>query len=840
MVRVFPAHASIIKKNSIVIPRPKSLPRGRREARKKTNGVEQMAENIQKLREQLTLKEKCALLSGKDVWHTRNVDRLGIPSMTLSDGPSGLRKQAGEGDHLGLNASTKATCIPAAASLANSWDVSVAQAMGTVVGTDAAAQNVQVLLGPGLNTKRSPLCGRSFEYYSEDPYLAGKLAAGFIRGAQSKGVSACAKHFAANSQELLRMHSDSVMDERTLRELYLTNFEIAVKEGKPGCLMTSYNRLNGVYTNENAHLYGILRKEWGYEGMVVTDWGGSNDYTEAVRAGMNLEMPAAGDDSPCQLLQAVKDGKITEAEIDQRVDELLALVMAQRPDAPASDLAAQHEAAREAAEKCIVLLKNDGDLLPLKPEAKVAVIGDFAAHPRYQGAGSSMVNAWQVDETLDLLSQYFPHSVGYAQGFERLNKQNDELCQQALDLARQADCVLLYLGLPEGDETEGLDRSHMRLPNNQIELLNKLSQVNEHIAVVLSCGSAVEMPWIDKCQALVYGCLGGEAAASAMLRVLSGQVNPGGKLAETFALEYQDMPVSQYYPGPEATSEYREGIYVGYRYFATAKKPVRFPFGYGLSYTRFEYGSLAVQETGVTFEVANVGSRDGDEVVQLYVGLPGAKIFRPAMELKGFQRVSLKAGEKKTVTIPFDEYTFRYFNVQSNAFEVEGGTYDIMIGASSQDIRLRATLAVKGTGKQNPYAAPEFDCYKACDLADIPDSSFQALLGRRIPDHTWNRKQPLGLNDTVRQLEYAKNPVARLGYRILTKKVHQAIEQGHPDLNMLFIYYIPFRGMAKMMNGMVTMDMAKDILFMVNGHWHRGLGRLIKHFFRKPQLDQKK
>ena len=791
----------------------------------------------QELIAQLTLEEKAALLSGRDVWHTRAIDRMGIPAITLSDGPSGLRKQAAAGDHLGLNESTKATNIPSAATIANSWSAEVAESMGAVVGSDAAAQDVQVLLGPGLNTKRSPLCGRSFEYYSEDPYLAGKLAAGFIRGVQSQGVSACAKHFAANSQELLRMHSDSVMDERTLREIYLTNFEIAIREGKPRCVMTSYNKVNGVYANESAHLYDILRREWGFEGMVVTDWGGSNDYTDGVRAGMNLEMPAAGEDSPCQLIQAVKEGRIKEAQIDQRVDELLDVVLADRPKGPFPEGKAQHEAVRAAAEKCVVLLKNEENILPLSPSAKVAVIGDFAAHPRYQGAGSSMVNARQVDETLALLKDYFPENIGYAQGFERLDRENKALEAEAVALAGRAEYVLLYIGLPEGFETEGLDRAHLRLPQNQIALMEKIRAVNPRIIAVLSCGSAVETPWIDSCQALVYGCLGGEAAADALLRVLSGAVNPGGKLAETFPLAYQDMPVSQYYPGREATSEYREGLYVGYRYFLTARQPVRFPFGFGLSYTAFAYSNLSVQDGGVSFDIANTGSRDGDEIAQLYISLPGAKIFRPAAELKGFLRVSLKAGETKRVSIPFDAYTFRYFNVQSNAFEVEGGQYEILVGASSEDIRLRATWTVKGTGKQNPYASPQLDCYKKCSLTDISDSAFQALLGRRIPDHTWRRNEPLGMNDTVRQLFYAKNPVARLACKILTRKVNKAIEKGKPDLNLLFIYNIPFRGMAKMMNGAVSMDMAADIVTMVNGHWHKGLARLIRHYFHKPRLN---
>ena len=785
----------------------------------------------------LTLPEKASLLSGKDVWHTRPVERLGIPSVTLSDGPSGLRKQAAEGDHLGLNESTKAVCIPSAAAIANSWSTDVAESMGAAVGTDAASQDVQVLLGPGLNTKRSPLCGRAFEYYSEDPYLAGKLAAGFIRGVQSRGVAACAKHFAANSQEGLRMTSDSVVDERTLRELYLTNFEIAVKEGQPRAVMTSYNKVNGTYTNENPHLYHILREEWGFGGAVVTDWGGSNDFTEGVRSGMNLEMPAAGDDSPCQLLKAVEEGRISENVLDRRVDELLNLVLYEKPRDPAApDAKAQHEAAQRAAEQCIVLLKNDENLLPLQADAKVAVIGDFAASPRYQGAGSSLVNAVQVDDTLKLIGDFFPNALGYARGFERNNQENEELLQQAVDLAKKAEYVLLYLGLPEGYETEGMDRQHMHLPENQIELLNRLAEANRHIIVTLSCGSAVEMPWIEKCQALVYGCLGGEAAAGAMLRVLRGEANPGGKLAETFPLCYEDLPVSRYYPGREATSEYREGLYTGYRYFATAKKPVRFPFGFGLSYTEFRYSNPAVDGDGVSFDLTNCGERDGDEVVQLYVSLPGAKVFRAARELKGFCRVSLKAGETSRVKIPFDEYTFRYYNVQTGRFETEDGDYRILVGASSEDIRLEAEYHVNGTGACDPYEGKAVDCYRRCDPADVPDEAFEALLGHAIPRKTWDREAPLQINDALARMEYAKNPLARFAARFLKKKLDRTVSAGKPDLNTLFIYNMPFRGMAKMMNGMVSMDMAKDLLLMANGHFFRGCGRLIHHFFHRPRL----
>ena len=790
----------------------------------------------------MTLSEKCAMLSGADVWHSRTIDQLKVPPMTLSDGPSGLRKQAGEGDHLGLNASTKATCIPSAATYANSWDVDVAQSLGRVVGADARAQKVHVLLGPGLNTKRSPLCGRSFEYYSEDPYLAGKMAAGFIRGVQENGVAACAKHFAANSQEMLRMSNDSVMDERTLREMYLTNFEIAVKEGQPKAIMTSYNKLNGTYTNENEHLLKeILRGEWGYQGMVVTDWGGSNSYVEGVRAGMNLEMPAAGDDSACQLFQAVKEGKITEAEIDQRVAELLEVVLATtHVEAVPVDVEAQHAIARAAAEKSIVLMKNEGNILPLNKEAKVAVIGDFAENPRYQGAGSSMVNAERIENAIDLLPGYFPKKVGYAQGFERQDQSNETMENEAIALAKQADVVLMYIGLPEAFETEGLDRTHMRLPDNQVALLKKLHAVNPHIVVVLSAGSAVEMPWIDCCEALVYGALGGQAGASAMLNVLTGAVNPGGKLSETFPVAYADMPVSKYYPGEEATSEYREGLFVGYRYFTTAQKPVRFPFGHGLSYTTFQYSNLTVDENGATFTLKNTGDRAGDEVVQLYVSLPGSKMIRPAMELKGFARVHLEAGEEKNVTIPFDGYTFRYFNTQTNRFEVEAGVYELLIAASSEDIRLRGSIDIKGTNAPELYVNLPLDCYRKADVHSVPDTAFEALLGRPIPPHKWDRTKELGMNDAIRQMSYAKNPVCRLLAKLLGSMIDGAVKKGKPDLNLLFIYNMPFRGMAKMMGGMVTMAMAEDIRFIANGHFFRGAGRLIKHFFNRPSITKTK
>ena len=785
----------------------------------------------------LTLAEKCGILSGKDVWHTREVPGAQIPSIMLSDGPSGLRKQEGEGDHLGLNASVKATCFPSAATVANSWDLELAEKVGEALGREAAAKEVGVLLGPGLNVKRSPLCGRNFEYFSEDPYLAGKMAAAYIRGIQSMGISACPKHFAANAQEMHRMANDSVVDERTLRELYLTNFEIAIREGQPKTLMTSYNAVNGTYAHENQHLLSdILRGEWGYRGTVVSDWGGCNDFVESVRAGANLEMPGTGDDSPTQLYQAVKDGRITEAEIDARVDELLALVfdvsLAEKPEA---DLEAQHLIALEAAEKSIVLLKNEGNILPLKREMKIALIGDFAEVPRYQGAGSSLVNSYKVSVTTRLIQQAFPDAENFMPGFTREDKWDDAMAAAAVKIAGEADIALLYLGLPEVFESEGLDRPHMRIPDNQIRLLEAVEKANPNTVVVFSGGSAVEMPWLSHCRALVWAGLGGQASAEAVLKVLTGEVNPGGKLTETFPMTYEDLPVSHYYPGAQKTSEYRENLFVGYRYTETADCPVTFPFGHGLSYTTFTYDNLKADRDEVTFEITNAGTVDGDEVAQVYVAFPDSKIMRPARELKGFARVSLKAGETRQVTVRLDDKAFRYFNVGTNSWEIESGTYEILVGASVRDIRLKAAVEIQGTDAEIPETA-KADFLTVGELSGVPDAAFSALIGRDIPESSYG--ETFSINDPLDQLGRAKNPIARLVFRVMDSRRKKSLAAGKPDLNILFMFNMPFRGTAKMTGGMITMKMADAIVFMVNGHWHRGLGRLIGRFFRKKKLSK--
>ena len=794
--------------------------------------------------DQMTLEEKCSLLSGKDVWNTRSIERLGIPSIACSDGPTGVRKQMGEGDHLGLNASVPATCLPTAATMANSWNPELSQAVGQLVGKEAACQNVNVLLGPGLNIKRSPLCGRNFEYFSEDPYLAGKMAAAFVRGVQANGISACPKHFAVNSQELRRMASDSILDERTLREIYLTGFEITVKESQPKAIMSSYNLVNGTYANENQHLLqDILVNDWGYQGAVITDWGGSNDHVEGVRAGSHLEMPGTGGDSDRELAEAVKAGKLSMELLDQRVDEFLHLVFDTK-DATAGglrefDKEAHHSLAEHAAEETVVLLKNEDNLLPLAENTKVAVIGDFAQKPRYQGAGSSVVNPTRVDSALDLLSSVPLVSVGYAQGYQRNNKQDDAMKMEAVELAKKADVVLMYIGLTEISESEGLDRDHMRMPDNQIRLLEAVSEVNSNVVVVLAAGSPVEMPWIDHCKAIVHGYLGGQAGAGAVLRVIAGEVNPSGKLAESYPMVCEENPTSPYYPGLERTSEYREGLYVGYRYYETANVPVRFPFGFGLSYTTFAYSDLKVSEKEVSFTITNTGSRDGAEIAQLYVGCRDSKIFRPVKELKGFAKVFLKAGESKTVTIELDDKAFRYFNVKTDSWQVEGGVYQLMVGASVEDIRLTGEVTVAGTDAPCPYDAEKMPSYYTGKITQVNDAEFEALLGHAIPDPNWDHTGMLSLNDAICQMYYAKNPLARLVYKLLTHLKDKSIAKGEPDLNILFIYNMPFRGIAKMTGGMVTMDMARAMVTMVNGHFFKGFGALIKGFFAGRKASKK-
>ena len=795
-------------------------------------------QNTELLLKELTLEEKCALLSGAETFKTRGMPKHGIPQIWLSDGPHGLRKQAGESDHLGLNPSVPATCFPTASAVANSWDTALGEEIGAALGEEAAAQEVSVLLGPGLNMKRNPLCGRSFEYFSEDPYLAGKLAAGYIRGIQSKGVAACPKHFAVNSQETRRMASDSIVDQRTLREIYLTGFEIAVKEGHPRSIMSSYNLVNGTYANENKHLLmEILRGEWGFDGAVITDWGGSNDHALGVKNGSTLEMPVPGGDSVRELLAALESGKISESDIDARLSELLPLVFDTKAALDAAprefDAAAHHALARRAAEESLVLLKNEGSLLPLAAGTKVAVIGDFAKNPRYQGAGSSMVNSTQVDVLLDKLIDSELNVIGYQQGFDRHGKPDAALQKSACELAAQADTVILCMGLDEIAESEGLDRSNLRLAQNQVDLLQAVAAVNPKIVVVLYSGSVVETPWLDNCQALLYAALGGQAGAGAVADALAGKVNPCGKLAETWPLAYADIPSAADFATRRKTVEYREALYIGYRYFTTAEKAVRFPFGYGMSYTTFAYSDMAADEQGVSLTVTNTGSVAGTEIVQLYVAKKNSELFRPAKELKGFARVTLAPGAKQRITITLDDKAFRFWNVKANRWEIEGGEYELLVGASVEDIRLCEKITVHGTATVHPYEDRNLDCYYKGDVLCVSDADFEKLLGHPIP----NGKTKIDRNLTLGELNHARSPLGWLVWLVLTILLDVSYKRGKPDLNILFQYNMPLRALAKMTNGAISMGMVDGIVMELQGFWILGLVRVIYEAIKNVVLN---
>jgi beta-glucosidase len=786
--------------------------------------------------EQMTLEEKASLMSGKDFWQTQDIERLGINSIFLADGPHGIRRQAVAADKLGLNEGMPATCYPTAATVANSWNAELGEKVGEYLGEEALAQRVNVLLGPGVNMKRNPLCGRNFEYFSEDPYLAGKMAAGYIRGIQSHGISACVKHFAANNQEEKRMTIDTIVDERTLRELYLTAFEICVEEGKTKSIMSSYNKLNGTYTNEHMHLMqDILRNEWGYTGTVITEWGGSNDRVQGLLAGNELEMPTTAGETDKEIVDAIKSGQLSEEVLDEAVDRLLDLIFSteaafQKPIGQ-FDVEKHHRVSQKVAEESIVLLKNDENILPLKFGKKVAVVGEFAQNARYQGAGSSIVNPTILDHTMDCFEESGIVSIGYEPGFERYGKKNQQKIDQACQLAKKADVVLLYIGLDEATEADGLDRKNMKIPDNQIDLLEALYEVNTNIIAIISCGSAVEMPWIGKVKGLLHGYLGGQAGARAILRVLSGDVNPSGKLAESYPLRYEDTPSYKHFPGKEATVEYRESLYIGYRYYDTAEVDVLFPFGFGLSYTSFEYADLKVDRKGVTFQLTNTGDRAGMEVAQLYVGCTSDNIFRPKKELKGFKKVFINAGESKHVRIPFDNKTFRYFNVKTNKWEIEEAYYTIMIGASSADIKLQQQWFAEGTNAPLPYEKEKLPSYYSGKVNDVSVEEFEQLIGRKIPEPTWDRTQPLGYNDTIAQCQYAKGWFGRVAYYsiIQTQRFLRKIgKRSTANIMDMSILNLPFRGIARMTGGIVNMPMLDGILLMVNGHFFKGLWQVTK------------
>jgi len=793
-----------------------------------------------KLIEQLTLEEKASLMSGKDFWQTQNIDRLNIPSMFLADGPNGLRKQKAAADHLGLNASVKSTCFPTSATLANSWNPSMVEHIAGYLGVEAVAEKVSVILGPGINIKRNPLGGRNFEYYSEDPYLAGKIAAGFIRGVQKNGIAASVKHFAANNQEFRRMSMDSVVDERALREIYLTPFEIAVKEGKTKTVMASYNLINGVYANENTHvLQDILRNEWAFKGVVLSDWGGMNDRVLSLKASSELEMPTSGGQTNFEIIQAIKNGTLEEHILDEAVDRLLTLVFDAQEglnDKPTHfDMNHHHKAAEKAAEESMVLLKNENSILPLKKGSRIAIVGDFARELRFQGAGSSGVNPTKLDSILESVDDLQCEYLGFEVGFHRYGKQNNKLAKKASKLAANAEVVLLFLGLDEYSETEGMDRASLNLPKNQLDLLETLYQVNKNIVVVLSCGSVIDINWDVKAQAVLHAYLPGQAGAHAILNILSGKVSPSGKLSETYPVACNDVPSAKYFPGMENTVEYRESIFVGYRYFDAAKIPVKYPFGHGLSYTSFEYRNLTVTEEGISFNLKNTGKVEAKEVVQLYVGKKSTDILRPKKELKGFVKELIAVGQTKKITIPFDDYTFRFFNTKTNQWEIEPGTYQIYVGSSCLDIRLESMVKKDRSKVDLPYSLSEYPGYASLKIQNISDSEFEKILGRPIPDSHFvfykKKRMKVDYNTTVQQLRYSRGWSGRFfawGVRFGYKFMRFIGQKKMANMMQMALYHNPMRNMSRLTGGAITWGQLDGMITMFNGHFFKGVGQFLK------------
>jgi len=666
-------------------------------------------EKIKDLVAQMTLEEKASMCSGADFWHTKAVERLGILQSMVSDGPHGLRKQDDKADHLGVNESIKAVCFPAGCGTAASFNRELLTEMGAVLGNECQAEGVSVLLGPAVNIKRSPLCGRNFEYYSEDPVVASQIAAAFIKGVQSKNVGVSIKHFLANNQETRRMSASVEVDERTMREIYLAAFEGAVREQKPWTVMNSYNRVNGTYVGESKkYLTDSLRGEWGFDGYGMSDWGAVNNRVPNLKAGMDLEMPSSGGHNDKLIEEAVKNGSLEESVLDTAVERILHIVFRfeeNRDKTADYDLDKDHEAARRVAEETIVLLKNDG-VLPLKESDKVVFIGKYAKQPRYQGGGSSHINSHKITSALDMAAGN--PNISYAQGFiDEEDRVDEALLAEAVELAKKSEAAVIFAGLPDSFESEGFDREHMRMPECQNELIRKVAQVQKNVIVVLHNGSPVEMPWINEVKGIVEAYLGGQAVGGAQYDILFGKVNPSGKLPETFPLKLEDNPSYLNFPGEGDRVEYREGIFVGYRYYDKKKMEVLFPFGYGLSYTVFDYSNLCVSSDSikdtdvvtVSVDITNTGKVAGKEAVQLYISDKESSVIRPVKELKDFAKVSLKPGETKTVSFQLSKRSFAYYNTAINDWHVETGEFDIMIGKSSRDIVLTKEIHVESTVK---------------------------------------------------------------------------------------------------------------------------------------------
>ena len=790
----------------------------------------------------MTLAEKADLCSGADVWRLPAITRLGLPSIMLTDGPHGLRKAA-DRTHSGLERNLPATCFPTSSALASSWDVDLLREIGVALGIESAAADVAVLLGPGMNIKRHPLCGRNFEYFSEDPLLSGLLAAAMIDGIQSQGVGACVKHFAANDQEHRRMAVDVIADERTLREIHLRGFEIAVRKSQPWTVMSAYNRINGDYCSEsNWLLNDVLRRDWGFQGAVVTDWGAANDRVRGIEAGDDLEMPASGGVNDRRVVAAVRWGELAESVLDRSVARVVELVLKslERPASTSSPATADHHAlARRAAAEGAVLLKNDDNALPLSPDLRIAVIGAFAKQPRYQGTGSSRVTPTRLDRAFDAMRHIIgghdaAHPLLYAPGYDpELSQPDPQLIDEARAVAADADTAVVFVGLPTVYESEGFDRAHLRLPEQHDRLIEAVCAANPNTVVVLANGAPVEMPWVDLPKAILEAYLGGQAGGPAVADILFGCRTPCGKLAETFPLRQADIPSDQWFPGANRQVQYREGLYVGYRYFDSFQRPVLFPFGHGLSYTRFDYQDLHVtrqegQPCRVALTLTNAGDVDGAEIVQVYVHhVEGSGPYRPEQELRGFLKVALEAGENQALTIELDRNAFAFYNVEAGDWTTAPGEYEIRVGASSRDIRLRQRLVVNtGMGEHDvPKTAANHQPALEDGRLKVDDEAFAAMLRKPVPPPESVR--PFHLNSTLSEIE-----TTWLGHLVANRfKAHFAERMGGKDAatrkmieqmadDMTVRSLVLFRG------GRISFSVAEAFVAVLNGRYLKALGLL--------------
>lgn len=769
----------------------------------------------------MSLAEKIALCSGADFWHTKAFSKYDIPALMVADGPHGLRKQEDAADMLGVNESVPATCFPTAASTACSWDEELLYEIGEAIAKEAAANGVGVVLGPGANIKRNPLCGRSFEYFSEDPYLSGKMATSLIKGIEFTGVGSSLKHFAFNSQEYKRFSSDSVMDERTMREIYLAGFEMAVKEGNPSTVMNAYNKINGEHCSDSKMLLtDILRTEWGFDGMVLTDWGGMSDRIKGFKAGCDLVMPGGSAYMEPEAMQAVADGLLSEEDVDVCAERVLELVFSKSEvlQNPASvDMEAHHAMARRAAEESAVLLRNDDNILPLSQEQNIVFIGAMAEYPRYQGSGSSHINPWKLVSAVDASP-----GIPFAAGCNEDGSTTEELISEAVKLAQNADVAVVFAGLPNKYESEGYDRDDMKMPEGHVQMIEAVAKANANTVVVLCCGSVVETPWADKVKGILYMGLSGQAGGEASLNLLYGNAVPSGKLAESWPLTYEDWVCSSYYSNGRKDAHYREGLYVGYRYYSSAGKAVRYPFGYGLSYTGFTYSNLAVNGHKVSFTLTNTGTQTAKEISQLYIAPPQDGVYRPVKELKGFVKTELAPGESKTVQIELDE---RSFAVWHDGWITPSGSYGILVGSSSEDIRLKGEVQV--AGEKLLDTAPEWYHHPS----EIPSQAeWELLLGRSIKEAPLI-KGKFTMDNTVIEMK---------DYSLIMKIMHKAVEStvakgfggkkdyNNPEFRMMMNSAADASLSGMKISGGMKNYVLEGMLAMANGHFFKGLRLMCK------------